>query len=80
LIINITDIELYDFAYPHTIPHELQHQTIPYFGVTENDFLDGFLLMDLPMPQFLRPKNLFFMGVSQGFESLLRMKLKKALK
>lgn len=58
LIINIGGIELQDFAHPHATPgHKFQHQTVPYFGGTEDDLVDGLFLMDLPTPQFLRPEK-----------------------
>jgi hypothetical protein len=37
--------------------HEFKHQTIPYLGSAEDDLVNGLFLMDLPTPQFFRPKE-----------------------
>ncbi|MFZ5453895.1 MAG: lactonase family protein [Thermodesulfobacteriota bacterium] len=45
-------------SHPHAAPgHELQHQTVPNLSGAEDDLVDGLFLMDLPTPQFIRPKE-----------------------
>jgi len=71
LIIHIQGGKLQDLPHPHaTSGHEFQHEAVAHFGGSENDLVNDFLFMDLPLGQLSRSKELFQHG---GFTGILEL-------
>jgi hypothetical protein len=72
LIIHIQGGKPQDLAYPHTTPsHELQHGSVAHLGGSEDDLVNDFLFVNLPLCQLSRSKELFQHGGIAGILELV---------
>ncbi len=63
LIIHIHGCKLQNLTDPHTTPgHELQHEAVSCLSGSEDDLVNNFLLLNLPLSQLTRSEELLQHG------------------